>query len=1189
MAATNVRLSGAQPTARSEADVRFNYNDLQQIIGASNNNGGSTQAQFYSGDGGATWSQTSLPSVAGDNFQGDPAVDWTSDGNAWALAVGVGTTKNQLRSFRSTDAGKTWSFDSTVSGTHSNVDKPSLWVDHSPSSPHRDTMYALWWNSGPTYVARRAGTAGTWQAPQQVSGAETTGGSDGGDVKTNAFGDAFAFWPSEGSQQIYVAKSTDGGVNWGGPVKFADTFGQFLLDIPAQNTRTAGASRGALLYVSGGAYRTSTQDRVYACWADLAGGNGCKKPSDQPVADVTSSCKTRIWFASSSDGGAHWSTPAKINDQSSKNDQFFPRLAVDETSGDLVVVYYDTVGDPGRIKTDVWMQSSRDGGISWTSAEKLTSQQTDESADQDSGNQYGDYLGLTGYAGQYFACWTDRRSGGVEEIWGAPYALVAREATFELHRDHVGQDEIDGARTQPDGPVVLDAFALGVDGFTARELGITGASSFNLGPAVTFTPATGVTARCVSLDSTDPAFSPDKLQHFRFHYNVDFGPDDRAFTNFGGLTETVNIAATFHDLPAAAQLTLMKQPDPYLLQGTQTWWLSNDIRFVQVARGDTRFGVTMGTDPFKFLADVTAALTTGQGNAGGESFDANTEEQDEVISTAPLRMRGLTFEPVFNFAIARVHYRALAQPATNVRVFFRLFAANSTSTDFQTTTTYRRSPSAYPVPAGNIGQHVTATGGIANNDYVSVPCYGVPRQPPAQVGAANSLPALQFDSFNDKTLATTGGPVRDTFYGCFLDINQSANALPRNVPAGNPDGPWPSGSGIVLEPLQAAFIRNDHQCLVAEIAFDPVPIRQGTQPFNSDKLAQRNLSWSTVANPGVAASRLAFQNFEVRPTPASAFVSRPDDIEIDWLNVPPGQTAEVYLPEVDADAVLQAADQLYPDNWLTKIDANTIGCVTGGVTYIPLPPATGNRNFVGLINVSLPSGIIDGQLYRVLVRQLTDAFGRIPGPPLPPPRVTAAQRELMKAVIPPGDSIAGPPRGLAHWRRTIGAFQINIPVSTKSKMLEREELRLSLFRWIAKSIAPNDRWYPIFKRYLDLLEGKVAALGGDPDSIEPSFNGYDGLPGGRGPCGEVPPGEGLPTHAVTGKVEAVIYDHFGDFEGFILELFDGRHRRFNSREHDVERLVVQACENRVLVTVEPLTNDAGRVDRLFLRATPGWR
>ena len=47
--------------------------------------------------------------------------------------------------------------------------------------------------------------------------------------------------------------------------------------------------------------------------------------------------------------------------------------------------------------------------------------QTDETiAGANFGNQYGDYNGLSGYAGIFFfPSWTDRRSGGREEIWAA--------------------------------------------------------------------------------------------------------------------------------------------------------------------------------------------------------------------------------------------------------------------------------------------------------------------------------------------------------------------------------------------------------------------------------------------------------------------------------------------------------------------------------------------------------------------------------------------------------------------------------------------------------------------------------------------------------------------------------------------------------------------------------------------------
>src|ERR1035438_7543558 len=129
-----------------------------------------------------------------------------------------------------------------------------------------------------------------------------------------------------------------------------------------------------------------------------------------------------------------------------------------------------------------------------------------------------------------------------------------------MHRDHYGQDEIDAARVQPSGPVIQTGFWLAVDGFTARELGITGPGSTGLAPAITFSPSTGVFATCTSLDSTDPSFSPAVLARFRFGYDLNFGPDDSAF-GFTGETELVTINATFQGLPAVGQITFMKQPD----------------------------------------------------------------------------------------------------------------------------------------------------------------------------------------------------------------------------------------------------------------------------------------------------------------------------------------------------------------------------------------------------------------------------------------------------------------------------------------------------------------------------------------------------------------------------------------------------------------------------------------------------
>jgi len=221
-------------------------------------------------------------------------------------------------------------------------------------------------------------------------------------------------WPDTTSRKLLVAKSTDGGANFAMPVTIARTFDGFDIGVPSM------ASRRALIYLSAGAFRTGAKDLVYAVWTDLSGGPNCTSSANEPGANVASPCKTRIWFSRSTDGGATWSAASMINNQVSLNDQFNPRLAVDEVDGSLVVAYCDTVGDPGRLKADLWFQTSSDDGVTWSAAVKVTSAQTDETVGgADSGNQYGDYNGLSGYAGEFFPSWTDRRNGKAEEIWTA--------------------------------------------------------------------------------------------------------------------------------------------------------------------------------------------------------------------------------------------------------------------------------------------------------------------------------------------------------------------------------------------------------------------------------------------------------------------------------------------------------------------------------------------------------------------------------------------------------------------------------------------------------------------------------------------------------------------------------------------------------------------------------------------------
>ena len=259
--------------------------------------------------------------------------------------------------------------------------------------------------------------------------------------------------------------------------------------------------------------------------------------------------------------------------------------------------------------------------------------------------------------------------------------------------------------------------------------------------------------------------------------------------------------------------------------------------------------------------------------------------------------------------------------------------------------------------------------------------------------------------------------------------------------------------------------------------------------------------------------------------------------------------ASVYIPSLNAADVLAMSDRLYTTHRLTRTDDHTIQCHTGGVTYIPLP-AGFPINYPGLLSVDMPDHLSRGSTFTAVVRQVTNASG-ISGS-TPPPSRPAARNEA-----------ASIGRRQIQWRKVIGAFQLTIPVKDKRTLLPAEERQLSVLRWIGETIPQTSRWHPVFHRYLHKLGGRVETFGGDPGSIlgSPTGDGIKGT-GGHGQPGQ----DHEDLLCFTGKIAGLIFDHFGDFEGFLLEHGLGE-RKFLSRERGVAELAERAWRERILITV----------------------
>jgi hypothetical protein len=557
-----------------------------------------------------------------------------------------------------------------------------------------------------------------------------------------------------------------------------------------------------------------------------------------------------------------------------------------------------------------------------------------------------------------------------------------------------------------------------------------------------------------------------------------------------------------------------------------------------------------GTDPFTLFPDQTNALSA-------DSSVTPTQPN-------PANLGGPPFVN-YNFAVARVRLTDATGATTPlpVKVFFRLFAAETSDTDYQPALTY---PSNF---SGGFPESP-----LPGVDDVTLPFFATGNYETAPVNKDYSGPSI-----NNQTITVQSGNTVWAYYGCYLNIYGKDNTI----------------GGKQIQKL----LPSTHSCVVAQIAYDDAPIPTSGQvvgPENSDKLAQRNLQITFSDNPGPAEAHRIPQTFDLRrgpapgPDPEAELVQRPDELMIDWGSVPAGSVASIYWPAVLAKDVLDVADSLYSTHQLLAEDTHTLKMVVPrGVTFVPIPSGAGD-NLAGLFTVDLPQGVKAGENFVVSVRRITTRQGPPPPPPPPPPpqiqtpiagSARAAAREASQSVN-------------SAWRQVVGTFAVRIPVTTAKVMRPMEENTLAIMKWRLQQMDPTNRWLPVLKRYIGLVEGRVRGVYGDPGKIPPSEWGIWGEPRptkpGHGPVRPPEPHPGRHHRhwgEHTGKIEGLVFDRFGDFEGLLLREADGEERFFASREAEIEELASFAWEERVRVSVITEGEDREEVARLVLRRRPG--
>jgi hypothetical protein len=750
---------------------------------------------------------------------------------------------------------------------------------------------------------------------------------------------------------------------------------------------------------------------------------------------------------------------------------------------------------------------------------------------------------------------------------------------FVTRKNNFGRDEVE------DTPTYADAFYLFLEGFTPNAVG---SSTPSLSGSFNATSINGLSlpGPTVTYDVGNTGANATLPQRIRFGYGVDFTTASLAAfpstptapTKSYTAQASISILGQPDQLTPQAEFFLLGGEDPYFTNvnanaGNQPY-LSQDLRVFTGTPALNNLPVGGAGAPtlsdsvsgaYAYIQNLITWLNQNYGYLNASYTPPDTEMSDPLDTLLPNQSGALYGDSLvnpktgtsnnYNFAIARVRLTGpsgTAGEAANVKVFFRVFTTQTFDTDFINSASAVTSADpnvTYPSTGSlNDPQSPTAgTDGSGNVNGCSLPFFATANYDAGptdyNAGGANNQTII-IPGTNDYAWA---------FFGCFLNVNDATNKF--------------GGQSV-----QHWFVGAAHSCLVAQIAYNDAPIQNSggviESPENSDKLAQRNLQVTTSGNPGFPATHRVPQTIDARPSPPAqstdptSILSYPDEMMIDWGKTPAGSVASLYWPAVGASSVLKLAAQLYPEETLTAADANTVQfTVASPVTYIPIPPGAGG-SFAGLLTVDLPASVRYGNEFDVVVSRITTRQVLAPTPPPTPPQPKAAQPAAAR---------------LALWRYITGSFLMKISVQEESIILPGDENLLAILKWRLTLIDPTNRWYPVLIRWIGYLSGRISGMGGNPSKIPPSQNGYQ------------PPklsAKHHREHGHTGKVNGVVYDRFGDFEGFHLLTEGGHERIYFSREDEIEELVRYAWAERVVITVLSETHWPEVPVKIILRRVP---
>jgi len=367
-------------------------------------------------DSGSTWTRSVIGGSTSDPLGAiccDQQLAWDRFGNLWMTYL-VNTSGDVLVAL-STDGGS--SFTKVADIVTKFGDQPSIavgpnsvWISYTASPGKQIQAFGA--------HVTGLGEFGSFSTLENVPSPHSNG--DYGDTAVGPAGQVMVTYQNavngQGGTNIYTAVDPDGlGPAGFGPGGFAahSHVGGFDF-IPAQPDRSIDAEANLAWDRSGGAHN----GRVYLVWTE-------ETPNE--------SANTDIMLQHSDDNGATWSPAVKLNDDNTTNSQYDPSIALDQSSGDVALSWYDTrndlgtggSGDTDGIPNDdfqIWATDSTNGGTTFAPNFQV-SQGTSNAIDANSFFDVGDYTHAAFVAGSFWPAWSDNSNSTADNPNGTLHQL----------------------------------------------------------------------------------------------------------------------------------------------------------------------------------------------------------------------------------------------------------------------------------------------------------------------------------------------------------------------------------------------------------------------------------------------------------------------------------------------------------------------------------------------------------------------------------------------------------------------------------------------------------------------------------------------------------------------------------------------------------------------------------------------